>query len=284
MNCIMCGKELSGRQKKWCSRRCERLAYKRTKKGFPLDVRPKRSHLEWTDEDIQNKINSKSDKMVYIGGYVDCESFMYLYCSDCGNAFKWSAKGLRRQRTIRCDNCSQIISNANVNERIKDCQERKYIRHQETLVRQAARKEEHIKNKYRICKNCEKPFYAKTKELCCSDICRKKYNNREKEIKRRLRENAGIRDKGISIRRLIKRDGCGCWLCHKPVNLNDYEVRQDGSFVAGPNYPSIDHVQALANGGQHTWDNVRLAHIYCNTMKRDKMFVQTKSGQLKLFC
>ena len=60
-------------------------------------------------------------------------------------------------------------------------------------------------------------------------------------------------------------------------------MREDGTFIAGKNYPSIDHVNALANGGTHTWDNVRLAHCECNRRKSDNLFFEDRKGQLKIF-
>ena len=33
------------------------------------------------------------------------------------------------------------------------------------------------------------------------------------------------------------------------------------------NYPSIDHTVPVSKGGTHTWDNVQLAHFYCNRVK-----------------
>lgn len=41
--------------------------------------------------------------------------------------------------------------------------------------------------------------------------------------------------------------------------------------VVGKTYPSIDHVFPLSKGGLHSWDNVKLAHHYCNTIKSDKV-------------
>lgn len=38
-------------------------------------------------------------------------------------------------------------------------------------------------------------------------------------------------------------------------------------------YPSIDHIIPVSHGGTHTWDNVELAHRYCNGVKSDKVFV-----------
>ena len=50
-------------------------------------------------------------------------------------------------------------------------------------------------------------------------------------------------------------------------------IKQDenNSFIAGNDYPSIDHIIPISKGGQHTWDNVQLAHMICNSIKNNKM-------------
>lgn len=41
------------------------------------------------------------------------------------------------------------------------------------------------------------------------------------------------------------------------------------NIIFGPLTPSIDHVIALKNGGNHVWSNVQLAHAICNIIKND---------------
>ena len=67
------------------------------------------------------------------------------------------------------------------------------------------------------------------------------------------------------------------------VDWLDFERRDNGVFIAGRNYPSVDHVIALANGGKHSWENVRLAHCKCNTEKSNKWFGENQNVQLVLF-
>ena len=54
------------------------------------------------------------------------------------------------------------------------------------------------------------------------------------------------------------------------------------TFISGNNYPSIDHVIPVSKGGTHTWDNVKLAHRHCNTMKSNDLAKPEDNGQLKL--
>lgn len=280
MNCIICGKDLEGNQIKFCSNHCKNLYKKRKQRGLAVNVRPRRSHLEWTDKDIQDRINTKSSKILYIGGYKDSESYMYLYCTDCGQPFKWSARGLRKQKPIQCNNCRSILTNIKDKETQAEKEERQAI----IEAKREKRKCEAEEHRHRICAYCGTHFVIDKRRNFCSDICARKYNNKTRDNIRRNKIKESKVNSGITIERLIKRDGCKCWLCGKPVNKNDYEVRSSGTFIAGASYPSIDHVVALANGGSHSWDNVRITHMRCNTIKRDKLIAEEDNGQLKLFC
>ena len=285
--CLYCGTYFEEQKyQRFCSEKCkheQRLLKQRAKRKEKIQCRgykPRRSHLEWTDDDVQNRINTKSDKMIYIGGYVDSESWIYLYCSDCGQSFRWNAGGLRKQRPIICNNCRHIISDVNNKTHRTDIEERKRIKRE-------LREQQQTSIKTRLCKECGNEFIVKRNSgsgyYYCSVECRKKAQNREHYIKRRIKLKTITRDDGISIKRIMKRDGNLCWICNKPVDVTDYEVRDDGVFLAGPNYPSIDHVQALANGGSHTWGNTRLAHRRCNWEKSDKLVYVGIDSQIKMY-
>ena len=69
----------------------------------------------------------------------------------------------------------------------------------------------------------------------------------------------------------MEKDNNTCYLCGNEVNINDYYIDKKGVFIAGNNYPSIEHVIPLSKGGTHTWDNVKLACRHCNSIKSDKI-------------
>lgn len=130
----------------------------------------------------------------------------------------------------------------------------------------------------RRCKECGRHFITNlSKRINCSDVCRKRYSNRMDEIRRRsrLRENGKI-DWSISLDRLIIRDKSICHICSCTVDKNDYEITKEGHFIAGENYPSIDHVVPVSKGGTHTWGNIKLAHRKCNWEKGNDENVQSK--------
>lgn len=74
---------------------------------------------------------------------------------------------------------------------------------------------------------------------------------------------------GISLAKVIEKDHNICQICGEPCNKNDKSWGD-----SGPTYPSIDHVIPLSKGGSHTWDNVQLVHIICNSYKRDLITVK----------
>lgn len=67
---------------------------------------------------------------------------------------------------------------------------------------------------------------------------------------------------GISLRKLIDRDGLVCRICGKECDMSD---KTYGTH--GPLYPSVDHIIPLAKGGAHSWSNVQIAHCMCNSQK-----------------
>lgn len=76
-------------------------------------------------------------------------------------------------------------------------------------------------------------------------------------------------DKDINLVDLFKKSNGVCYLCGKPCDIEDRR-EANGTIICGDMYPSIDHVIPLARGGQHSWNNVRLAHRICNSLKSDK--------------
>lgn len=105
----------------------------------------------------------------------------------------------------------------------------------------------------------------------CSNKCSRKsgYHKRDRIRLARAKANGKV-DYTITLEKLIKRDNNICYICNGECNLNDYTY-QGNTFVAGNYYPSIDHVIPLAKGGVHQWNNIKLAHRICNSLKKDKL-------------
>lgn len=102
-------------------------------------------------------------------------------------------------------------------------------------------------------------------QVTCSPECSKKRQRRRND-KRLNADN--IVDRDITLATLYKRDKGICYICGAPCDYDDY-TRDGNNVTCGITYPSIDHLIPLARGGKHSWDNVRLAHHRCNSVKSD---------------
>ena len=132
--------------------------------------------------------------------------------------------------------------------------------------------EEKIKRLTRECDECGRLFYhPHPSTVTCSKECSRKRKNRVSKILEGSRINKrNLVDKGITLKKLYKRDKGKCYLCGDVCDFNDMEITTHGHYIVGPTYPSIDHVKPLSKGGKHSWRNVKLTHHSCNTHKNDK--------------
>jgi len=66
---------------------------------------------------------------------------------------------------------------------------------------------------------------------------------------------------GVPRVQVFDRDAWICGICHLPVDPT--LVWPNGGMA------TIDHITPVVGGGAHTLANVRLAHLTCNTRRRD---------------
>ena len=141
-------------------------------------------------------------------------------------------------------------------------------------------------SKIKECEYCGRIFYAKDYNWYCSDICKATMKKEKQKAHKRLREakakKNGKIEWNISLEKLIQRDEGICKICGRQVDTEDYYYTEEGYFIAGDNYPSIDHIIPLAKGGTHTWNNIQLAHRHCNSIKCDNI-IEQEEKQLKWF-
>lgn len=95
-------------------------------------------------------------------------------------------------------------------------------------------------------------------------------NNADKESERlslrRALERSASADRGISVSSLRDLHGDQCAYCTAVMIFDrSHESRYN------PLKATIDHVVPLARSGDHTWENVALACLRCNTSKGDKL-------------
>ena len=81
-------------------------------------------------------------------------------------------------------------------------------------------------------------------------------------------------DNTITLKDLIIRDKGICKICGMPTDETDIKNGHIGRM-----YPTLDHIIPLSKGGTHTWNNVQLAHMYCNAGKCDRNGDTGKRGE-----
>ena len=128
-----------------------------------------------------------------------------------------------------------------------------------------------------VCKNCGATFDRRTpgaSRFMCSEHCRA---SAFAAVKRRFRKARKAKERGaittdrIDPMKVFERDGWRCGICGSKTIKG-----KRGTYH--PRAPELDHIVAIAIGGQHTWANVQCACRLCNIKKG-----AASVGQLNLF-
>ena len=136
-------------------------------------------------------------------------------------------------------------------------------------IKKAQEKEKHKQElaqiEFRFCNRCGSFFYPiRVNQVFCSKECQRYYHNQINDIKRKRLLNPKADD--ISLDDVYRKYNGICYLCGETCDFNDFEWVNGHKNVHG-NYPSREHIVPLSKGGSHTWDNIQLAHIRCNSSK-----------------
>lgn len=95
----------------------------------------------------------------------------------------------------------------------------------------------------------------------CSNRCAMRVVKREARARRRARVKRRSTGEPIYMDWVFVRDDGICGICRNPV---------DRSLPARSLWSAtIDHIVPLSKGGIHAPENVQLAHLVCNSVKRD---------------
>lgn len=223
-----------------------------------------------SEEDAARKIKEKSDGLLeYVSGYTIKENPVKVRCLVCGGEFERTFHNLTTKGRVTCPICEQAKR-----EQVKRERERlKAERNAEAMRKKEEREAERARRKAEReaiephpCFVCGQP--TRNPKYCCPD-CRKKANYSTHEHRRRAKMESVMVDKDITLEGLFRRDNGVCKICGRRCNYEDYVMRGI-VFIAGDWYPSIDHVIPLSQGGEHSWNNIQLAHRRCNYLKSDK--------------
>lgn len=226
------------------------------------------------EDRAREKINSIGYD--YLGGFTNSDGIAIVRCRKCGEVFKASYQPIRRRGSIVCPVCNEAERAERDElkrlEREAAVIEKMMINYRERISKEKAKAKAEAK-KIHACPICGKPT---TRRGCCSERCQKTFANRTKDQQRRAKLRDALVDSDIQLMELYRRDGGVCYLCGGACDFSDCVTSTNGAFIAGNLYPSIDHVIPLAAGGKHSWDNVRLAHRICNTIKSDNISPYTE--------
>lgn len=211
-------------------------------------------------------IDERTPWFEYAGNCTGIDGYVDLRCRTCGNIVRRSMVTVRHGKA-KCDVCARIA------------QEHEESKKQAEIVRQkldALRKRFNDANAKQICFNvcgvCGTLFIPRNKrQKYCSTECGERVHNAVKKDRRIRKIRDVIDDKTIMLDKLFDNSAGVCAICGGQCDYEDYEVRDNGTFVAGDNYPSIDHIIPLSQGGRHAWNNVQLACRKCNSRKSDKV-------------
>ena len=213
----------------------------------------------------------------YVSGYVTKESPIKIKCVSCGAVVELTYHHIVTCRRVA--DCPVCKARAQEIERSNSL-----VEHVLKEKGKEAKEKEDASKRIRIPHLCPVCGRITVKPKYCSIECRNKACYSSHEHSRRLKIQSAMVDKDITVKGLFLRDKGICAICGKPCDINDYEYR-DGVFIAGNNYPSVDHIIPLSKGGVHSWDNVQLAHRICNTKKRDHIYGEgIRSTILQQYC
>ncbi|MCA1569324.1 MAG: HNH endonuclease [Chloroflexi bacterium] len=102
-----------------------------------------------------------------------------------------------------------------------------------------------------LCAICREPFIALTaRGRFCSSRCA--YRAQRARNYRNVKRNKKLR--------VLERDGWRCWLCQGQIDQALLGRRTSAA-------PSVDHVVPKACGGSDHQDNLRAAHLGCNSRR-----------------
>lgn len=219
-------------------------------------------HQKPSEDYAREVIERKLSGFSYFGNYTGSSGTADIQCNVCGDVFTQPFTSIRNGCNVFCRNCRKIAKD-------KAREAARAVRLADSYHRQSEKDILLFMKRQQIeCDVCGKIFITTdTNRKCCSAECSKIRANRisAKRKDKRITKEKQI-DKGITAKSLYKRDGGVCWICGGMCDLNDYVVR-DNVIICGDYYPSVDHVVAVCDGGEDSWNNVRLAHRICNSLR-----------------
>lgn len=265
--CEICEEKFSGRKRKYCSKHCSDEARRTRNRNRWREDNP-----SW-DERITSTCEHCSKEFNHSKRVPNAK-----FCSDeCRYTYRSRTEGRRPLADVIKERKEQARITFETNERRRLV--KNIIRLIENEINQkemSIERENKIKELTRPCVECGNTFYNPSPNvLTCSSECSRKRTRRISRMKYKGRINKyNLVDKDISLVRLYKKADGVCYICNEHCNWSDKEVTEEGYTIVGDSYPTIEHVIPLSKGGKHSWNNVKLSCMRCNTLKRDKLPIE----------
>lgn len=238
----------------------------------------------------------------YISGYTTIGGKVKIRCKKCRYEFERTADFAKHGNLVcqQCEHEEVLIRQRARKEYKKIESERRRVKREIEKIEKNPRglsyyqfqREKRLDEVF-TCKICGKDYtpreYMESEGLTlfsnvgyCSHECKRKAMNRlckkNKKIRgikdnhnhrQRARKYGCVYDPSVTLKKLIERDGLRCKICGEMCDPDDHTW----SEYTGPMSPSIDHIIPIAKGGGHIWTNVQVAHVICNSYKRDNLGV-----------
>lgn len=267
--CRQCGIELPKFKTKFCSKICNRRWYsihveeKCFDHGLLTKICPVCGEQFETQKSRQNCCSAECGDYYHNHRPYDSEKERLRYLKEHPEARSMEeihAAHLERMAILEEERKIRAI------EHQKQEQERAIIRAKKEEIKQANIAYWLEYNEVHECEDCGEKYIAhyplaKYCETCKKRQSRDRYKKRYDEIRV---------DSNITLKRLARRDHQTCWICGLKVDWNDTRPGNN-TVIVGDLYPSCDHIIPISKGGLHSWDNVALAHMKCNTWKSDNI-------------
>lgn len=223
-----------------------------------------------TLDQIAQKLIDNGLSFEYAGDYKR-GSHVLLRCTDCGAVERYAATAIFKKK-LQCKECKRREQEQRQQQAEKEKAERAAAIEQ---ARAEAAKQRAMQHEARrreiVCPVCGETFITyKAKQITCSPECKRKRANIRHTRRKDTRISKDKRIDKISLDVLFRRDGGVCHICGKQCDWNDC-THTGTAFIAGNLYPSVDHVVPVSLGGADEWNNVKLAHMLCNSKRGNRI-------------
>ena len=213
-----------------------------------------------SEEEVRRKVKEKTDgALEYVSGYSNKTNPIVVRCAICAKQYTMTFHHITTHFT-GCPTCRELKAQEEKSRKRLEIHAREFRRKLKTAASKADKAKQLQVN---FCEACGAVTY---RPKFCSNQCAQKVHDAQKCARRRLKIKGAFVDRGISVQALFVRDGGVCHICGQQCDYEDYIVKGN-TFIAGNQYPSVDHIVPLTLGGTHSWDNVKLAHRRCNSLK-----------------